>query len=267
MLLTYKSFWKIIALCLGYFFLGSVSIALSVVTLVNTPDLTLFWLGIVLYALCPVFFFWLRAAEGKGKPLSRAYKLMRRDLRPAAFLAEYEALKNSPNLMICRPSVDLLQAVAVAEHLLGHADRALDVVEQMIATAPKKKLNYAKMVKVSFLFDAGRAEEAEALFFELRREKLDLLTQALANAIMVGDRAKAIGDYKTYEESRLRQLGSTFPKLDNLGRLVLHFGLAEVYEKQGKLDAATEHYRYAAENGGETAIREDAAAALARLEG
>lgn len=262
MLFTYKSFWRIFAMCIVYFFLGSISLALSVAFSFGTPDLTLFWLGISLYALIPIFAFWLRSAEGKGKPLALGYRLLRRDMRPAAFLAEYEALKNAPDLMICRPSTDLLQMVAVAESMLGHTDRALATVEEMIATAPKKKLTYAKMVKVSFLFVAGKIEEAEALLFTLRTGKLDILSQTLASAILEGDRAMAIGDYKTVEASRLRQLDSRFPKLDNLGRLAVHYDLAEIYMKMGNTESATLHYRFCAENGGETVLRENAIAAL-----
>jgi tetratricopeptide (TPR) repeat protein len=263
MLLTYKSFWKIVAACVTYFFLGSVCIALSAAF--GTVEMTLFWLGMVMYALIPIFFFWLRTAEGTSKPLARGYKLLRRELRPAAFLAEYETLKSSPKLMLCRPSAKLLELVAMAEHLLGHTERALSAVDEMIAASPKKKQTYAKMVKVSYLFDAGQNDEADALFFELRRGKPDMLSQALANAILEGDRAKAIGDDKTYEESCLRRLNCPFPKPDNLGRLVLHFNLAELYEKRGEVTDAVEHYRDCAENGVETALREKAIAALQGL--
>ena len=68
----------------------------------------------------------------------------------------------------------------------------------------------------------------------------------------------AMGDYKTVEAYNLNALQRSFPKLDNLGKLVVHYKLAEVYEKLEEKNKSIIHYQYCADFGGETAIKTSA---------
>ena len=95
--------------------------------------------------------------------------------------------------------------------------------------------------------------------------KLDLISQGIVDMIRKGDRAMAIGDYKTVVDFNLVRLEQKFPKLNNLSNLALRYTLAEAYEKLGETENALTYYRYCAEHGGETAIRSSAKAALERL--
>ena len=79
------------------------------------------------------------------------------------------------------------------------------------------------------------------------------------------DRAMAMGDYKTVESYCIGALENSFPRLDNLGKLVTHFKLGEVYEKLGDTKNAVTHYAYCAEHGGETALCSAARVALINL--
>jgi hypothetical protein len=61
-------------------------------------------------------------------------------------------------------------------------------------------------------------------------------------------------------------LERSFPKLDNLGKLIVNYKLGEVYEKLGETEEAIARYEYCAENGGETAIRTAASTAIIKLQ-
>ncbi len=123
----------------------------------------------------------------------------------------------------------------------------------------------AKLLKASLLYSYDKNEEAEAIFLEAQNSKLDLLSNALKDNILKSDRAMAMGDYRTVEAYCIKALEQSFPKLDNLNKLILHFKLGEVYKKLGERDRAIENYRYCAENGGETAIRYEASVAMENL--
>ena len=108
------------------------------------------------------------------------------------------------------------------------------------------------------MFSCGRIEEAETLFNEVQQHKLDMICCGLVDAILKSDRAMAMGDYKTVEMNYLKVLERAFPKPDNLGKLVTHYGLGEVYEKLQDNNKAIFHYQYCADFGGETAIKQSA---------
>ena len=136
----------------------------------------------------------------------------------------------------------------------------------MISVASVKKKTFAKLIKCSFLFSYDMIDEAEAIFTETRTSKQNFICQALSDAIFKSDRAMAMGDYKTVEAHNLKTLSQTFPKLDNLSRLILHYKLGEVYDKLQSYEKAIPHYKYCIDNGGETAIKESAKSALDRLQ-
>ena len=72
----------------------------------------------------------------------------------------------------------------------------------------------------------------------------------------------AMGDYKIAEAENLRLLEQTFPKLDNLGKLLVHYELGKIYENLDNTEKAVTHYQYCVEFGGETAIKESAKEAI-----
>jgi tetratricopeptide (TPR) repeat protein len=265
MFLTKKSLWKILIMAICYIALGSVFIALAMVfTYLQIEATMLFVLGIVVYLLCPLIVLWGKYAEGEGKWIHLGNKLVRNELKPAEFLRQYYALRNAPDLVINKPKMDILGLVIVAYDVLDDRENCLSAVEEMIAVAGEKKKAFAKLIKASILFSYGRNEEAEALFSEVQGAKLSFQCQAMADAIWKGDRAIAMGDDKTAELHFLKLLSQTFPKPDNLVRLMIHFQLGEIYERQQNHEKAMEYYQYCVQHGGETAIKESARLAWER---
>lgn len=265
MYLTKKSFGKILIIVLAYFTLGSICTGLAIICAILGLDTKILYLGILLYALCPLVAWWGVYAEGTGKLLGLSRKLVRSELKPAEFIKAYEALKNADNLMIKKPTLDVLLQVAVAYDILDDQANALAVADEMLAVAPKKRKTYAKLAKCSLLFSYGMVEEAEQLFCEARMEKLDFMCQAMVQDILNADRAYAIGDYKTAEIYCQKKSEQKFPKLDNISTLVFKFKLGRIYEKLGEFQKAISYYEYCAKHGGETAMQAEAAQAQARL--
>jgi tetratricopeptide (TPR) repeat protein len=265
MFLTKKGLCKIIIMVACYFILGSICIALGILCAFLQLESRILFIGLFCYLCCPLIFFWGRHGEGKGKLIVLANKLLRTELRPAEFVARYEELKNNTDLVICKPSLEVLQLVLAAHDSLDNKDAAMAAVDEMIAIAGEKKKAFAKLLKADLLYSHGTVEEAEALFTEARAGKLDLMSQGLVDAIMKSDRALAMGDYKTVELYNLQLLSRTFPKPDNLNKVILHIQLGEVYEKLQDTEKAIGHYQYCAEHGGETAMKDAAKAALERL--
>ena len=259
MFLTKKSFIKALIMAICYFLLGSTCIALFL--FFDRMDISsgdLLTMGIILYLLSIPVFFLGRYVESTGKLINLGNKLVRKKLKPAEFICHYESLRNSEGLILGKPSVEVLQLVATSYDMLGDDEKALATVDEMIFVASEKKKNLAKLFKVSYLFSYGRTEEAEELFNEVQQQKLDMMSYSLVDTILKGDRAMARGDYKTVEMNGLKLLERSVPKLDNLGKLVVHYGLGEVYEKLQDNENAMIHYQYCADFGGETAMKQSA---------
>ncbi len=267
MFLTKKSLRKILIMAGAYFILGSFCITLGTMFAnLGVGDGFLLILGVISLALGVLFAFWGRYAEGKGKLINLGNRLVRKELKPAEFIKEYEILKNSKDLVINKPSFEVLQLVVLAYNCLEEQESCLSVADEMIAVADEKKKTMAKLFKVSILFAYNRTEEADELFNELRKCKLNLMCTAMADAILKSDRAMAMGDYKTVEAYNLKMLEQEFPKLDNCSKLVYNYKLGEIYEKLNDKEKAISFYRYCADNGGETAIRASAKAAIEKLQ-
>jgi len=266
MFLTKKGLFKILIMAICYFVVGSSSIATALLFLnLGIKDDFLFWLGAIACAIGILSIFGGRYAEGKGKLINSANKLVRNELKPAEFINEYEILKNSKDLVINKPSSEILQLVAIAYDSLDNREHCLATVEEMIAVASEKKKTYARLIKTSFLFSYDKTEEAEKLFTEIQKLKLNFMCLGLMDAILKSDRAMAMGDYKIVEAYNLQMLEVAFPKLDNLGKLTAHYKLGEVYEKLQDNEKALSHYRYCVDYGGETALKASAKAAIESL--
>ena len=162
MFLTKKSILKIALMGALYFLLGSVSIVLwSLFKTMGYSEKSLLILGIILYVLIVPIIFWGRYAEGKGKHINLGNKLVRSELRPAQFIEYYDSLMNSSELVVNKPSMEVLQLVAISHDVLDDKENALRTVEETVAVSNGKKKNYAKLIKVSMLFSCGRKDEAE----------------------------------------------------------------------------------------------------------
>ena len=259
MFLTLKGFLKILIFAVVYFMLGSICIVISFwSTCMGISAYELLIIGIIMYFLDVLVVITGFNSEGKGKLINLGNKLVRKELKPAEFIMRYESMKESNEYIIKKPCIDVLQLVAIAYDLLDDRKNALATVDEMIAIANEKKKSFSYLFKCSFLFSYGEVEEAEFLFNEVHKQKLDLMSSSLADAILKGDRAMAMGDYKTVEIHKLKMLESTFPKPDNLGKLSIHYTLGEVYEKLQDKDNAITHYQYCVDFGGETGIRKSA---------
>lgn len=256
MFLTKKSFRKILIMAICYFLLGSISISSwAVFNSMGINEDVLLILGIIAYLFCVLMSFWGRYAEGEGKLILRGGKLVQKKLKPAAFIKEYEELKHSDDLVINKPSIEVLTIVASAYDSLDDKVNTLKTMDEMIAVAGEKKIAYATILKASVLYSYKRTEEAEKLFLETQKMKLDLASTALVDVTLKSDRAMAMGDYEVAEAYYLKLLERKFPKLDNLVKLVAHYQLGEIYEKLGDNEKAVINYRYCMNNGGETAIK------------
>ena len=272
MLLTKAGLRKIVLVAAIYFLIGSFSLAvgLGVGNLfrdagVNTAPLIR--LAVIAYAVGFSSVFWGRYAEGKGKLLAKGTRLIFRELNPAEFIREYDALRESPGLVVCRPGPELLQLLVAAYDALNDPAAALAAADAQLAAATGKWVIRAKMGKASLLYSYDRTEEAEAIFTEISRQKLGAVDTLMYDALLKVDRAVARGDYRTAEDYCLKKLGQGFPKPNPLETLYLHGKLALLYERLGEREQALEHYRYCAENGGRIALRDKAAEALERLRG
>lgn len=267
MFLTKKGIWKIVIKTLIYFAIGSLFIALGVrLTVLDADANFMFVLGAFCYACCPIIIAWGLYAEGKGKIIVSCNKLLRNELKPHEFIEEYKKLESSTDLIVNKPSIEVLQLVVIAYDVLDDRENSLSVADEMISVASKKKKTYAKLIKCAILYSYDMVDEAEAIFTEARASKLNFLCQSLSDAILKSDRAMALGDYKTIEEYNLKALSQAFPKPDNLSKLMLHYKLGEVYEKSQSYDKAITYYQYCVDNGGETALKESAKSALQRIQ-
>ncbi len=264
MLLTKKSVRKIRIMGICYFLLGSIAVALWVAfNRMGIHDSFLLLLGVLVYLLGILIVFWGRYAEGKGKLISLGNRLVRRELKPAEFIKQYELLSTSEDLVLKKPSLEVLQLVAAAYDSLDNGQKALEAADEMMAVAGEKKKTFATLFKVSLLFSNGKTEEAEGLFHEIQKQKPDMMSAALADAILKSDRAMALGDYQTVVTYGLSLLERQFPKPDNLGKLAIHYRLGEAYERLNENENALRHYQYCADFGGETAMK---ASALEKLQ-
>lgn len=259
MFLTKKSLLKIIIMATVYFLVGSLSIVTwFVFNNFGINENFLLILGIATYLIGLLIVVWGRYAEGEGKLINLGNKLVRFELKPAEFIEHYEELKNADDLVIKKPSVDVLRVVLIAYDLLDDRENALATADEMIDIASNKKKNLAKLLKCSLLFSYGETKEAEMLFNEIQKQKLNITCSGLVDIILKSDRAMAMGDYKTVEAYNLKVLERSFPKLDNLDKIIVHYQLGEVYAKLLDNDKAIEHYEYCANFGGETVLKKSA---------
>ena len=266
MFLSKKGFWKIMIMAICYFILGTFLIVIaSICALIGLEYKLALILGIFMVLMIAPIICFGRYAEGKGKLINMGNKLVRNDLKPAEFINEYNTLKNSTNLMINKPSFEVLHLLAVAYESLRDYENTITIVNEMIEIAPKKKKTLALIIKTSILFSNDKNEEAEALFQSLQGVKLDALSYYMLDSVLKSDRAQAKGDYKVAETYNLTLLSKSFPKLDALGKLFVHNSLAEIYLKLEEIEKAKEHYQYCVEFGGETAIKTNAIIMLEKL--
>lgn len=259
MFLTKKSLWKIIISALCYFILGSFSIICGFLFF----NKILLLLGLAIYLFIFILVAFGRYAEGKAKIINLGNELIRKKLKPNEFIKEYDRMMNSNEFLIKKPSPEVIQLLVVAYDLLDDKANALANADLMLSISKEKKKTFAKLIKTSLLYSYQMTKEAESLFFEAQNSKPNYMCQYLIDTIMKSDRAMAIGDLKSAEMYSLKMLGQTFPKLDDLGKLLNNFRLAEIYHKLGDVSKAIDHYNYCVENGGETAIK---TAALSSLE-
>ncbi len=266
MFLTKKGFAKILVLSILCFAVGSICLFFAIVSaMLDIDSTTLFILSILLFLWGVLVIFTVRNAEGKIVHIKLANKLVNNELRPAEFIKEYELLKNSQDLVIKKPDIEILQFVLAAYDSLGDKENSLAIADEMISVAGDKKKAYAKLMKSSLLFSHGEIEEAEAIFAEAQKGKLNFLTAALADTVIKSDRAIAMGDYKIAEPYLLNRLEQTFPKPSNLSKVDLHYSLGKIYENTGEKEKALNYYQYCAENGGETYMKAAAEDAIKRL--
>lgn len=266
MFLTKKGLRKVLIMVACYFALGSICFILAAHFENMGTDPELLWeLGILTYLLCAPVFFIGRYSEGKGKLILLGGKFVQKELKPAEFLKEYESLRNSDNLVINKPSIEVLTIVASAYDSLDDKANTLKTMDEMIAVAGEKKIAYASLLKASVLYSHYRIEEAEKLFAEVQRMKLDIMCSGLVDITLKSDRAMATEDYELAEVYYLKLLERKFPKPENLEKLIAHYRLGEIYEKLADHEKAVSYYQYCATNGGETAVKLSAIEKLQHL--
>lgn len=266
MFISRKARRKILLLTVSYILLGVICYVASVllVPVVDGFDPLRLLGGICLFlgffsGLCG------RYTEGMGNLINRGNRLIFQELRPAEFIRLYEQRRDDPSNVIAKPDPTVLQFLATAYDSLGDSDNALRALEQMRTAAPPRKNAYIQLLQASLLFSVGHTEEATALYDSALETKLDWMGQALADTVMKGDRALALGDYSTAEAYFRQALVRQFPKNTPLGILIARFALAKICLATGRCEEAREHLRYCTANGGETNIPAQALAMLEKL--
>jgi hypothetical protein len=248
------------------FIVGTMTIIFGVILKsFNAEGQTLFFLGGFFYFLCICSYFGGKYAEGAGKLINLGNSLVRNQLRPQEFITLYEERKTRTDLIIKKPRHDVLVLVAQAYNLLDDKEKCLLIADEMISVSNDKNRNYAELIKVSYLFDCGMVEEAEEMFLNIQKRKVSILHNLLAESIHKTDRALALKDYHTVELYCLKSLAQTFPKPDNIAKLVAHFALAHAYEGMNRKQDAIIQYEYCVKNGGQTAVVNHAKEALSTL--
>lgn len=267
MILTKKGLLKILLMALLCLVVGGGCIAAGFVLMgMSIAPTPLFVLGGtalfigVLGTLSGIY------AEGKGILINLSLTLVRKELKPAEFIKEYERLTSSDELVINKPGVEVLNHLAVAYHAVGDTASCLTTTDKMISVASEKERGFAMLVKSSFLFSLGERDEAEELFQKAQIAGLNFLGKFLADEILKSDRAIAMGDYRLVEAHYLKKLNESTPALDNLGKLIVHHALGEIYDKTGEHGKALVHYGYCAKGGGETVFKRTASEAMERLQ-
>lgn len=262
MFLTKKSLKKVLLISTICFALGIVIIVLSAFLFSKI----LLVLGIIECLIGALSVALGCYAEGKGELLNLGNKLIREQLKPAEFIKEYYNVVNSNELIIKKPSIDVLMLLLQAYDCLDDRKNSLKTIDEMYAVAKEKKEPYINLAKAAILYSYGEKEEAERLFLKAQEHKLNAMGNLLVDTIFKSDRAIAIGDYDTARIQMHKMLNQKFPKLSNLDKLSFNYALGEIYEKQHQKDKAIVHYQYCANNGGETAIKQQAQEAVERLQ-
>lgn len=266
MFLTRKDLTKIRILTGLYIGLGTVSFIFYFLFSLEGISAELFvLLGILSFVLSILSFVSGRYGEGTAKLLKNGNKLVYKQLRPAEFIKQYEAKRYSPENIVSKPDFNVLSLVVLAYDILGDTEQKLITLEELIATAPEKKKNIAKLHKAAVLFDLGNTEEADRIFSEVQSGKMNAIAKAVADTVLKTDRAMALGDYKTAETYNRQLLARSFPKQSPLSLLVINFNLAKICLNTGRADEAKTYYLYCAEHGGETAVKTEAEQILETL--
>lgn len=256
MFLNEKGLLKALLVTAEYFVLGCFCIVCNfILSWLGAFSTFLLVLGIVVILLCPLIFLYGRYVEGKAIHINKANKLVRKQLKPAEFLKYYNSLKNNDSLIINKPSFEILYFVYCANDVLNGSISNDTVVDEMIEAANDKKKNFAQLIKVSHLYSCGRIEQADSLLYEIQKQKLDTRCNLLIDGILKVDRAKVMRDYRIAEVYLLNALNRSFPKPDNLSKLIYNYSLGEVYEGLNDTKKAIQYFEYCSKFGGETAIK------------
>ena len=142
MFITKKSRLKILIIGIAYIVVASLCVASSVYLVSLGEENKLWCLGVVLYILCPLIVLCGIYAEGKGKLINLGNKLLRDDLNPKEFIAHYENLKSSPELVVNKPSFEVLLLLVSCYEMLQDRENSLATLDEMLLIAKDKKKNY-----------------------------------------------------------------------------------------------------------------------------
>lgn len=257
MFLTRKALTKIWLLTGAYIALAALCFLLGILCAVLEVDYILdFVFGGLCLAASPLIYKFGCYAEGKGKLINKANKLILHQLQPAEFIQLYEEKRDDPSNVVSKPDFEVLQMLTIAYDATGDTAQALQTTELMVAAAHRKKLNRAKLAKCSLLYSLGYFEEAEAIYSDVVNSKLDMISKYLADVTMKSDRALALGDLTTAEAYFRQALAR---KSTPLSTLYSHYHLATICYKTNRRSEAEVHRSYCIENGGETNTQHKAA--------
>lgn len=266
MFLTHKSLKRIKFLCGTWIALAVLNVLCAVVFSLFDVEVKDF---IILALVSLLFCFLTRKGmpytEGKAKLVSKGIKLVRRELRPAEFVRLYEEKKNCPDNAVIKPDVEVLCILLLAYDLLGKSDKVLEVLDEMDSASNEKTKKRVKLIRAGILYDMSMVEEAEAIYGEVASSKLDFATKMSLDAVIRGDRARALGDYVTAEAYFKQNLDASSKNTDPCTLLNCHINLGEIYVAKGEGEKAREHLCWCAENGGETAVKTKAEEMLKNL--
>lgn len=174
MFLSKKSLRKILLITISYFLLGIIGLAIATLLHILGGDATFFFVFFGIIFALGFLFLWVGLySEGKGKMIALGTKLVRNELKPAEFIKQYEILKNSNDLVIKKPSTEILLLVMAAHNALDNDEAALAVTDEMIAIAKGKKKSRAMLLKHRFCFQSTKKRKPSHCF--KRRKKKSLI--------------------------------------------------------------------------------------------
>lgn len=256
MYLSKNSLAKIILTASAFLIIGAVffCIAYFIGKSEISPKPTII-LGAVFTSLAFISFPTGIYADGISKPFAEGNRMVRRDLTPEKFLTYYKDITDKEKNAVVRHRYDMLELLYLSCRLLDDKRGAYEAVQMMKTELGEKYRPRAAVYYAELLYEKGDIKTADGLLSEAEKKDPGAELSAMADAVRMTARARAVKDTETEEKycTGLLSAAGIF-KADNASALIAHYRLYEILKETGRERDALEHLEYCAENGGRTAV-------------